>query len=433
MNSRSAGSTDGTGWFGKPVRQLHPLDEEAAREQALDLAREAKEKGAVRLAALLRSNSPLTRFLTASFDLSFFLRDYGRRQPAVLEKLFDQPIEARLAAIAEDIRALPFAGGMSEQFLMAALRDLKTEAHFLIALADLATENAAPRSTERLSALAEACIGAAVSFLLLEADRQGKLALPDKADPGKDSGWIVLAMGKLGAGELNFSSDVDLIVFFDLRSPAIVDPPDASDLFVRLTRRLVRILQDRTGNGYVFRTDLRLRPDPGSTPLAIPVEAAFHYYEGRGQNWERAAMIKARPIAGDIAAGKAFLKELQPYVWRKYLDYAAIADVHSIKRQIHAHRGHGTIAVAGHNVKLGRGGIREIEFFVQTQQLIAGGRFPELRGRATVPMLAELASRGWITGEARDVLTAQYWFLRDVEHAIQMVADEQSHTLPEDD
>jgi glutamate-ammonia-ligase adenylyltransferase len=240
-------------------------------------------------------------------------------------------------------------------------------------------------------------------------------------------------MGKLGAHELNFSSDIDLISFFEPQAPAIVDPLDATDLFARLTRRLVRILQDRTEHGYVFRTDLRLRPDPGSTPLAISVEAALNYYEGRGQNWERAAMIKARPVAGDSAAGEAFLKELQPYVWRKYMDYAAIADVHSIKRQIHAHKGHGEIAVRGHNVKLGRGGIREIEFFVQTQQLIAGGRFPELRGRETVPMLAELAARGWITADARDGLSRQYWFLRRVEHAVQMVADEQTHTLPEDD
>jgi len=144
-------------------------------------------------------------------------------------------------------------------------------------------------------------------------------------------------------------------------------------------------------------------------------------------------MIKARPVAGDRAAAEAFLAELQPYIWRKYMDYAAIADVHSIKRQIHAHKGHGEIAVKGHNVKLGRGGIREIEFFVQTQQLIAGGRFPDLRGRETVPMLGALAAHGWITAEARDALTREYWFLRRVEHAIQMVADEQTHMLPEDD
>ncbi len=142
---------------------------------------------------------------------------------------------------------------------------------------------------------------------------------------------------------------------------------------MRLTKRLVRILQDRTADGYAFRTDLRLRPDPGATAPAISVLAALQYYESMGQNWERAAMIKARPCAGDVAAGEGFLRELRPYVWRKYLDYAAIRDIHSIKRQIHAHKGHGKVAVAGHNVKLGRGGIREIEFFVQTQQLIAGG------------------------------------------------------------
>jgi len=333
----------------------------------------------------------------------------------------------------KEIAARGRAEDTSESGLMAALRKLKLEAHFLIALADLSGEADTATTVGRSSDLADACVDAAIDFLLLDAHRQQKLKLPDPGNPGKGSGWIVLGMGKLGAHELNFSSDIDLILFFDPQAEAIADPFEASDLFVRLARRLVRILQDRTGDGYVFRTDLRLRPDPGATPLAIPVEAALNYYEGRGQNWERAAMIKARPVAGDLQAGQAFLKELQPYVWRKYLDYAAIADVHSIKRQIHAHRGHGEIAVNGHNVKLGRGGIREIEFFVQTQQLIAGGRFPELRGKATVPMLAELAQRGWITAEACDAMTRQYWFLRKVENAIQMVADEQTHILPDDD
>ncbi|OWK25272.1 hypothetical protein AJ87_12355 [Rhizobium yanglingense] len=198
-----------------------------------------------------------------------------------------------------------------------------------------------------------------------------------------------------------------------------------------MMRRLVRILQERTADGYVFRTDLRLRPDPGSTPLAIPVDAAMIYYEGRGQNWERAAFIKARPVAGDMKAGEGFVRGLAPFVFRKYLDYAAIADIHSIKRQIHAHKGHGAIAVKGHNVKLGRGGIREIEFFVQTQQLIAGGRMPALRSRGTEETLAELTKAKWIDAETRDELTEAYWFLRDVEHRIQMVRDEQTHLLPE--
>jgi glutamate-ammonia-ligase adenylyltransferase len=416
-----------------PTLTLRPLDPEAAGRELVDIASAATEEGLPRLARFLKRKGAAQAFLAAVFDLSPFLRDLARRRPQMLDGLFGRTVAERLDAIGGEIRGLAGAEGVTEAGLMMDLRNLKAEAHFLIALADLAGEARTGETVRCLSALADACVGCAVDFLLRDAHRQGKLKLPDTHKPAQGSGWIVLGMGKLGAHELNFSSDIDLVVFFDPAASAIVDPLDATDLFSRLTRRLVRILQDRTEHGYVFRTDLRLRPDPGSTPPAIPVEAALTYYEGRGQNWERAAMIKARPVAGDLAAGEAFLKELNPYVWRKYMDYAAIADVHSIKRQIHAHKGHGEIAVKGHNVKLGRGGIREIEFFVQTQQLIAGGRFPELRGRGTVPMLERLAERGWITAEARDTLARDYWFLRRVEHAIQMVADEQTHILPEDD
>ena len=423
----------GEAWFGAPVAALRPLDADNAAAELRELAETANEQGLKRLAKLAAGQSPLAAFLGTVFDLSPFMRDSARRRPEALDALFDQPLDRHLDALIERIGGIGLAEDQTESGLMAALRALKGEAHFLIALADLAGVADAQMTVRRLSRLADACVSTAVNFLLCDAHRAGKIALPDPTHPGAGSGWIVLGMGKLGAHELNFSSDIDLIVFFEPDAAAIADPFEATDLFSRLTRRLVRILQDRTEHGYVFRTDLRLRPDPGSTPLAIPVGAALHYYESRGQNWERAAMIKARPVAGDMKAGAAFLKELTPYVWRKYMDFAAIADVHSIKRQIHAHKGHGEVAVRGHNVKLGRGGIREIEFFVQTQQLIAGGRFHELRGRETVAMLGELAARGWITAEVRDAMAAQYWFLRDVEHAIQMVADEQTHNLPEDD
>ncbi|MDQ6436907.1 bifunctional [glutamine synthetase] adenylyltransferase/[glutamine synthetase]-adenylyl-L-tyrosine phosphorylase [Mesorhizobium sp. LHD-90] len=419
--------------FDRKPAALKPLDAAEAKAEMKEVAAQARDRELPRLAALLSGRDAEATFLSAVFDLSDFMRDCARRRPEMLDGLFDRGIEDRLAEVEAAARQLPFIVGVTEKSLMTDLRRLKLEAHFLIALDELAGMVGPDVTVRRLSALADACANAAIDFLLRDAHDSGKLKLPDPARPGEGSGWIVLGMGKLGACELNFSSDIDLVVFFEPEAPAVIDPLEATDLFSRLTKRLVRILQDRTEAGYVFRTDLRLRPDPGSTPLAIPVEAALNYYEGRGQNWERAAMIKARPVAGDLEAGKAFLRELQPYVWRKYMDFAAIADVHSIKRQIHAHKGHGEIAVKGHNVKLGRGGIREIEFFVQTQQLIAGGRFPELRGRETVPMLGELARRGWITAEARDALTKQYWFLRRVEHAIQMVADEQSHTLPEDD
>lgn len=424
---------DGTAWFGSPVRVLRPLDSARAREELNNLASLAAERNCTRLAALLAGKSALADFLGAVFDLSPYLRDCARNMPESLERLFEEPLGVRLFSLQEAICAVAFEPDASETSVMKALRRLKREAHFLIALGDLSGEADVEKTVQRLSLLGESCVKAAVDFLLLDAHRQGKLQLPDPANPAQGCGWILLAMGKLGARELNYSSDIDLIALIEPEAPAVPDPLEATDLFVRLTRRLVRLLQDRTEDGYVFRTDLRLRPDPGSTPLALPVEAALNYYESRGQNWERAAMIKARTIAGDVDAGDRFLAELQPYVWRKYLDYAAIADVHSIKRQIHAHKGHGEIAVLGHNVKLGRGGIREIEFFVQTQQLIAGGRFPQLRGRETVGMLSELAERGWITREAGEEMAARYWFLRRVENAVQMVADEQTHLLPDDE
>ena len=431
MNKATDGRVDA--WFGAPPAPLRPLDADRARTGLEEIAAAAGDAGFARLKTLLAGKNDIAAFLAAAFDLSPYLRACANRRPDVLDALMDADVESRLAAVLAGIGALGLVADMTEARLMTELRRAKIEAHLLIALADLARAADTRTTVRRLSDLAERAVRAAADFLLREAHEQGKIALPYPDRPSEGSGWILLAMGKLGAHELNFSSDIDLVVFFEPEAPAITDPFEANDLFARLTRRLARILQDRTQDGYVFRTDLRLRPDPGSTPLAIPVEAALHYYESRGQNWERAAMIKARPVAGDLAAGAAFLNELQPYVWRKYMDFAAIADVHSIKRQIHAHKGHGDVAVLGHNVKLGRGGIREIEFFVQTQQLIAGGRFRELRGRETVAMLAELELRGWISAEARDALATQYWFLRDVEHAVQMVADEQTHLLPDDE
>lgn len=419
-------------FFDSSLKSLTVPDQQQAKIYLQNLTRAAAERGCSALSRYLKTADE-TGFLAAILDCSSFLREVTETCPEILESLFAAPLDALLAQALEQISALGTDPEMTENRLMTELRRLKKTAHVLIALDDLAGFADVMQTTNRLSDLAEASLRAAVQFLLLESDTKGKLALPDRNHPEKDSGLIVLGMGKFGARELNYSSDIDLIIFIDSDRPAITDPYECVDLFSRMARRLVKILQDRTADGYVFRVDLRLRPDPGATPLAIPVSAALHYYEGRGQNWERAAMIKARPVAGDITSGEQFIKELAPYVWRKYLDYAAIADIHSIKRQIHAHRGHGDIAVRGHNVKLGRGGIREIEFFVQTQQLIAGGRFPELRGSQTLAMLTKLYERGWVGENARDQLSRNYQFLRNVEHRIQMVADEQTHILPEDD
>ncbi|MEM9999580.1 MAG: bifunctional [glutamine synthetase] adenylyltransferase/[glutamine synthetase]-adenylyl-L-tyrosine phosphorylase [Pseudomonadota bacterium] len=321
---------------------------------------------------------------------------------------------------------------LSEAELMASLRRIKAKAHLLIALGDIAGVSTLDETVGYLSALAEAALNAVFDWQLRDLHRRGKIVLADTDNPHQDSGLVVLAMGKLGARELNYSSDIDIIVFFDPHAGGLTfaDPMDAVEILSKMVRRTVHIMQERTRDGYVFRTDIRLRPDPSAMPLAIPVDMALHYYESRGQNWERAAMIKARPIAGDCEAGRHFLDQLRPFIWRKYLDFAAIADVQSIKRQIHAHKGHGTIAVRGHNIKLGRGGIREIEFFVQTQQLIAGGRAPQLRARGTRQMLRLFAEERWIEPEVRDELDAAYVYLRRVEHVIQMLNDEQTHIVP---
>lgn len=416
-------------FFLLPVRTLKSPDTELTN-WIRELEARAGEKKLDDLVDFLKKDSQQSAFLNAALALSQFLRETFLANPEFLLPLLVTSIEQRLkeilASISETI-------AQNETILMDQLRLKKLEAHSLIALGDLAGISDVPTTTLWLSNLAEACLHTTVSFLLRDAHHHGKIRLIDSDHPERGSGMIVLAMGKLGAYELNYSSDIDLIVFVDNRAPAIIEPFEAVEVFSKLVRRLVRILQERTATGYVFRVDLRLRPDPGSTPLALPVTAALRYYEERGQNWERAAMIKARPVAGDQEAGEKFLQELSPYIWRKYLDYAAIADIQSIKRQIHAFKGNNNLHIRGHNIKLGRGGIREIEFFVQTQQLIAGGRFPQLRGSGTLSMLNELCVLSWITREVRDNLEQNYLYLRQLEHRIQMIADEQTHIIPDDD
>lgn len=388
-----------------------------------------KNSGQSALHDKITSNSVLAKCLISVMATSHYLAELIERNPYRLCQILDNtPVETINLLITE----LRNFSAENETMLMQQLRIAKQKAALTIALADLVGFWKVADVTHALTRLADACLKKSIEFLLLDALRAGKISIDDPSDPTKGCGYFALAMGKHGAHELNYSSDIDLIILYDPDAGCVADPMEASSFFVRMTKRLVKIMQDRTADGYVFRTDLRLRPDPGATPAAMSVPAALQYYESMGQNWERAALIKARPCAGDLKAGALFLKEIIPFIWRKYFDYAAIADVHSIKRQIHAHKGHAEIAIEGHNVKLGRGGIREIEFFVQTQQLIAGGRDPGLRLRGTIPALKALAKRGWITDAIRDSMSDSYEFLRSLEHRIQMVRDEQTHLLPED-
>src|SRR6185437_13366199 len=369
------------------------------------------------------------RLLAALFGNSPFLTQCCLKEPDFLLRLAQQGPDAIFAELDQSLNR-HFPAPEDQPGLMRALRIAKRRAALLVAVADIAGSWPLARVTHALSDIAEASLSQVVRHLLAAAATAGEIELAHPTEPERDSGLIVLGMGKLGAFELNYSSDVDLIVLFDAAKLRYVGRRSPAQFFVRLAQDVVRIMAERTADGYVFRTDLRLRPDPASTPPALSVSAALTYYESAGQNWERAALIKARPVAGDRAAGAEFLAELRPFLWRKNLDFAAIEDIHSIKRQINAHRGGGRIAVAGHNIKLGRGGIREIEFFAQTQQLIWGGRLAELRQAATCDALAALADAGRISGETAAELTQAYRFLRRVEHRLQMIDDAQTHSLP---
>ncbi|MEZ5776000.1 MAG: bifunctional [glutamine synthetase] adenylyltransferase/[glutamine synthetase]-adenylyl-L-tyrosine phosphorylase [Hyphomicrobiaceae bacterium] len=401
----------------------------AAERAFADLAETIAADPALAGLATLSARPPVRALLGALFGTSPYLTTLALRSPTMLQASLAEPPAERLAALGATLeREIGAAASLPDA--MRALRRYKNAAALHAALADIGGVWPIMQVTDALSTIADDALGAAVRFLLTRAARAGDCHPADPDHPAVGSGYIVIAMGKYGARELNYSSDIDLIVFFERDRLALKDGLDPQSFFVRLTRDLVRLMQERTADGYVFRTDLRLRPDPGSTQIALSTTAALHYYESFGQNWERAALIKARAAAGDIAAGEALLAELAPYVWRKYLDFAAVADIHAMKRQIHAFKGFGEIGVAGHNIKLGRGGIREIEFFAQTQQLIAGGRQKDLRVPQTLLALDRLRARNWIAPRAVEELTAAYCFLRMVEHRLQMIADEQTQTLP---
>ena len=364
------------------------------------------------------------------FAASPYLAGLARRDPVRLEALLASEPEARL----EDLlaRTAGVADGELEA-ASAALRRLKAELHLLTALADLGGVWDLDQVTGALTRFADAAVAAALAVAARGELAAGRLTRLGEGREGPCPGWFCIAMGKQGAFELNYSSDIDVSVFFEPERLPLAQGVEAQPFAVRLTQRVADLMQARTDEGYVFRIDLRLRPDPSSTPHAIPAAAAFEYYESVGQNWERAAFIKARACAGDLDAAQAFLGELAPFIWRKNLDFAAIADIHSIKRQIHAHKVDERVSAKGFDLKLGRGGIREIEFYVQTQQLILGGRQPQLRGRRTLDMLQALVEAGHVSAAVGETLAQAYRTLRDLEHRVQMIADEQTHRLPEAD
>ncbi len=323
---------------------------------------------------------------------------------------------------------------VAPEAIAVVLRQAKRRVALLVGLADLAGIWPLETVTDTLTRFADLAVDVAIRATVGAEIRRGKLPGMTEADIGQSAGMVVLAMGKMGAGELNYSSDIDLICLFDETRFDVDDFHEARTAFVRATRRMSAMLNDKTADGYVFRTDLRLRPDPAVTPVCLAMAAAETYYESLGRTWERAAYIKARACAGDLVAGRHFLETLRPFVWRRHLDFAAIEDAHNMRLRIREHKGLGRkLSLPGHNMKLGRGGIREIEFFTQTRQIISGGRDADLRVRGTVEGLVKLADKGWVPQETAGILTRHYCFHREVEHRLQMLRDAQTHLLPNTD
>lgn len=326
---------------------------------------------------------------------------------------------------AYDALLTPYDGAAGAQETSRNLRLMKRRAALLTGLADLGGVWSLEEVTGALSRLADHAVDHAFAQAIT-GERSGPLSGKTPAE----AGLIVLAMGKGGAGELNYSSDIDLILFFDEER---IDEEifELKHRWTQVTRRAVKLLTEATGEGYVFRTDLRLRPNPSVTPICMPIGAAERYYESMGRTWERAAFIKARAAAGDIEAGEAFLAQMTPFVWRRNLDYAALEDVNDIRAKIRDAKGLGGVQdLPGYNIKLGPGGIREIEFFAQTQQLVRGGRDKSLRERGTLAALSALTSAGHLSEDDREALTRDYREHRRLEHLLQMIEDAQTHHMP---
>jgi glutamate-ammonia-ligase adenylyltransferase len=391
------------------TRLPHPFDPDRGREAR---------------AAVPQADGDIARLIEGVGGCSPYLKSLIEREAAWIMPALDDPEDA-LAALHHALDQV------APDALDDALRQGKRRVALLTALADLSGAWPLEAVTAALTRFADLACHLALRAAIGAEIRRGKLPGASEDDAETGGGMVALAMGKMGAYELNYSSDIDLICLFDETRFSPDDYHEARASLIRATRKMAAMLNDNTAQGYVFRTDLRLRPDPAVTPVCMAMEAAERYYESLGRTWERAAYIKARPSAGDLAAGEAFLKTLRPFVWRKHLDFAAIQDAHDMRLRIRAHKGlGGPVTLPDHNMKLGRGGIREIEFFTQTRQIIAGGRDPELRVRGTVDGLAVLARKGWIPQDVADTLTGHYRAHREVEHRLQMINDAQTHSLP---
>jgi glutamate-ammonia-ligase adenylyltransferase len=347
------------------------------------------------------------------------LQRAAEHSPFVRECLAARPEIADAFLELGAIRAADLALQASADDLAAALRRQRQGLALAVALGDLCGEFTLEQVTRLLSDFADRAIDDAVRMAIAE-------RVPD-ADP---CGFAVIAMGKLGSHELNYSSDVDLLLLFDPEALPKRSRDDPGEAAVRIGRRLIELLQKRTEDGYVQRVDLRLRPSPEVTPIVLPLNAAISHYESSALPWERAAFIRARAAAGDVGLGDRFLDAIQPFVWRRSLDFGVIDEVRQISARIRDHFAQGAHIGPGYDLKRGRGGIREVEFFVQIQQMIHGGRDPSVRRPATLDAIAALLAADRLDEAVARELAEAYRLLRTIEHRAQMIEDAQTHLLP---
>lgn len=381
----------------KPVPWPKALEDDLAAREALSAAPDA-----------------IAAAIVHALHWSPFLRALATREPERLVRCCTLGPDAMAAAAIEAARP-----DTSMAATMRILRQTRQDLAFACAIADIAGLWPLERVCGALSDYADAAIEGAL-----------QAAVQDVCDSPDTSGFVVLALGKLGARALNYSSDVDLILLFEPYAPALAESSDPHRKAERVAQRFVSALQGMTADGYCQRVDLRLRPDPGSTPIILPLSAAESYYQSAALPWERAAFIKARAVAGDIPAGRAFLKGLEPFVWRRSLDYTVVRDIHDMSLMVREHFDQETPAGSGFDVKRGQGGIRDVEFFVQIHQMIFGGREPAYRAAHTLDALQALTAGGKIPQDDARVLEAGYRFLRAVEHRLQMLDDAQTQVLP---
>ncbi len=352
--------------------------------------------------------------LSRARQYSPFLASLIGRRTALAERW----LEVGFAAAMTDAAPFPAADAIADT--AALLRRRRADLALLLGLADLSGEHDLWTTVAYLSDFADAASDAALTA-----------AFAERAPGEEPRGFAIIALGKLGSRELNYSSDIDPILVFDPETLPRRQRDDPTEAATRLARRWVEILSLRTGDGYVLRVDLRLRPSPEVTPIALPVEAAISYYESQALAWEQAAFIRARAMAGDRTLGRQFLKAIDPFIWRSARDYGQLGRIADMSARIRDHYGRGQILGPGFDLKRGRGGIREVEFFAQSQQLIHGGRNPALRAPMLRDALPALAIAGHIDAGAADAMIGHYAMLRTIEHRLQMIGDQQTHSLPD--